>query len=51
MSSPPSINFKIYSGVTRHFHKIDNKNLPQQPTSNYNSAAQVIVPNGASLVY
>ena len=40
--------WNIGSGVTHHFHEIDSTNLPQQPTSNYNPEARVIVPNGAS---
>ena len=50
MSAPPSINLKIDSGATHHFHEIGSTDLPQQPTSNYNPAAQVIVTNGASMV-
>ena len=51
MPTPPSINLKIDSGATHHFRKIGSTNLPQQLTSNYNIAAQVIAPNGASMVY
>ena len=47
----PSINFKIDIGATHYFHKIISPDLPQQPTSNYNPEVQVIVPNGASMVY
>ena len=50
MPTPPSINLKIDSGATHNFHEIGSTNLPQQLTSNYNTAAQVIVPNGASMV-
>ena len=50
MSNPASINLKIDSGATHHFQKIVSTNLPQQPNSNYNQAAQVIVPNWASMV-
>ena len=50
VSTPPSVNFKIDSGETHHFHKIGSIDLPQQPTSNYNPAARVIVLNGASMV-
>ena len=50
MTTPPSINLKIDSGATHHFHEIYSTILPQQPTSNYNSAAEVIVPNGESIV-
>ena len=50
MSAPPSINLKIDNGTTRHFHEIDSMHLPQQPTSNYNTAARAIVPSGASMV-
>ena len=51
VSAPPSINLKIDSGATHHFHKISSTYLPQQPTSNYNPAARIIVPNRASMVY
>ena len=50
MSSPPSINLKLYSGATHHFHKIGSMDLPQQPTSNYNPESRVIVPNGSYMV-
>ena len=50
MSAPPSINLKIDSGATHHFHEIDSIDLPQQPTSNYNPEARLIVPNRASMV-
>ena len=50
VSTPPLINLKIDSGATRRFHKIGSIDLPQQPTFNYNPAARVIVPNGASMV-
>ena len=50
MSAPPSINLKIDSGATHHFHEIGIPDLPQQPNSNYNPAAQLIVTNRASMV-
>ena len=50
VSSPPSINLKINSGATHHFQEIGNIDLPQQPTSKYNPAVQVIVPNIVSMV-
>ena len=50
MSDLPSINLKIDSGSAHHFHEIGSTDLPQQPTSNYNPAAQSIVPNGAYMV-
>ena len=50
MSAPASINLKIDSGETHHFHKIGSKEIPQQPTTNYNPAARLIVANGASMV-
>ena len=50
LSSLPSINLKLYSGATHHFQKIGSTDLPQQPTSNYNTEARVIVPNGASMI-
>ena len=50
MSVPPSINLKIDSGATHHFQKIGSTDLPQKITSNYNPAARVSVPNGASMV-
>ena len=47
----PTFNqFKIDSAATHHFHKIGSTNLPPQTTSNCNPAAQVIVPNVASMV-
>ena len=45
VSAPPSINLRIDSGATHCLHKIGSTNLPQQPTYNYNPAAQVIVTN------
>ena len=50
MSAPPSINLKIDSDATHNFHEIGSTDLPQQPTYNYNPEAQVIVPNGSSMV-
>ena len=50
MSAPPSINLKIGRGATYNFHEIGSTDLPQQPTSNYNLATQVIAPNGESMV-
>ena len=50
MPTTPSINLKIDSGATHHVQEIGSMNPPQQPTFNYNPAAQVIVPNGASMV-
>ena len=50
MSAPPSINLKIDSGATHHFHEIGSTDLPKQPTFNYNPASRVILPNGASMV-
>ena len=50
LSAPSSINFKINSGENHHFQKISSTKLPQQPTYNYNPAAQVIVPNIESMV-
>ena len=50
VSALSSIDSKIDSGATHHFHKIGSIDLPQQPTSNYNPAARVIVPNAASMV-
>ena len=49
---PPqtSTNLKIDSCANHHLKRIRNNNLPQQPPSNYNPEAQVIVPNGASMV-
>ena len=38
------------SGATHHFHKIGSMNLPQQPTYNYNTVAQLFIPNGQSMV-
>ena len=46
----PSINLKIDSAATHHFHELGSRNLTQQPTSNYNPAAQVLVPDRASMV-
>ena len=50
MPTPPSINLKIDSGATHHFHEIGSTDLPQQPTSNYNPEARVILPNGEYVV-
>ena len=50
MPTLPSINVKINSGATHHFHEIGSTDLPLQPTSNYNPAAQIIVPNRASMI-
>ena len=50
MSAPSSINLKIDSDATHHFHEIGITDLTQQPTSNYNPAARVIVPSRASMV-
>ena len=51
MSTPPSINLKIDSGATHHFHEIGSTNLPQQPTPNYNPAARLIITNGESMIF
>ena len=50
MPSLSSINFKIDSGATPHFHDIDITKLPHQLTSNYNPSARVILPSGASML-
>ena len=50
MSAPLSVNIKIDSGATHHFHEIGSTNLPQQPTSNYNPEARLILPKGESMV-
>ena len=51
MSALTSINLKIDSGATHHFNGIISTDLPQQPTSNYNPSAQVILPNISSMLY
>ena len=50
VSAPPPINLKINSGATHNFREIGSTDLLQQPNINYNPAARVILPNGASMV-